>query len=466
MQATQRLTYSAEILNDLTDWFDGAPIGLTLVDENGLVRRTNPAELELRGFPDHPEEFVGHHIGEFYADANEAEELLEKLAGGATLSEYSTTLARRDGTQQRVLQYLSPRLENGIFKGFRSFTFPHPEELRPQIAQLGTEKNFSLQARGIELSEVEKHGLFRELEDFFLNGPVGLHIVGGDGLVKHTNFKELSSMGYEAAPEEYIGQHIARFHHDQKVIDSMLSDLLEGIPLVNYEAKILHRDGNPLPVMIYSNSRMEDGNFINTRCFTVPLPAARKPTRKKLNFVWPRNEDFGLSNDPGAPKKKPNPMTMALRYIASRKRPEESLGFLAEVSRTLGGKAPSLQQAIELSVPFFADYVAVDLASGQQVAVDSIPELAPKQQKIREVLKAGDNVNTRLADLGIHSMINETLEIQGEPVGILICLRDHTDPHRRAFGPADEALAAELGRRLAFALELEQLRKKVTDQGT
>ena len=56
----------------------------------------------------------------------------------------------------------------------------------------------------------------RDLEDFFENGAVGLHIVSGQGIIQRANQAELDLLGLRS--EEYVGRHIAEFHVDAPVI--------------------------------------------------------------------------------------------------------------------------------------------------------------------------------------------------------------------------------------------------------
>ena len=49
-----------------------------------------------------------------------------------------------------------------------------------------------------------------DIEDFFDNGAVALHLVGPDGLILKANKAELELLGY--ASDEYVGRHIADFH--------------------------------------------------------------------------------------------------------------------------------------------------------------------------------------------------------------------------------------------------------------
>nr|WP_322505783.1 PAS domain-containing protein [Chroococcidiopsis cubana] len=106
----------------------------------------------------------------------------------------------------------------------------------------------------------------RELADFLENASVGIHWVGADGIIVWANQAELNLLGYTR--EEYIGQHIAKFHADREVIDDILQRLNSGETLCDYEARLLCKDGSIRDVSIGSNVFGKDKQFIHTRCFT------------------------------------------------------------------------------------------------------------------------------------------------------------------------------------------------------
>ncbi|RXZ65512.1 PAS domain-containing sensor histidine kinase [Pelagerythrobacter rhizovicinus] len=114
----------------------------------------------------------------------------------------------------------------------------------------------------------------RDLEDFFDNGAVGLHIVSGDGTILRANRAELDLLGYSA--DEYIGRSITDFHADAPVIDDILHRLSRGDQLDRHPARLRAKDGSIREVLITSNSRIEDGEFVNTRCFTIDVTDWRK----------------------------------------------------------------------------------------------------------------------------------------------------------------------------------------------
>src|SRR4051812_30425241 len=79
-----------------------------------------------------------------------------------------------------------------------------------------------------------------ELDEFLENAVEGVHWVGPDGTILRANKAELQMLGYAA--EEYIGHHIAEFHADSEVIDSILTRLTCDEVLHNQEARLRCKD--------------------------------------------------------------------------------------------------------------------------------------------------------------------------------------------------------------------------------
>ncbi|MDX1488347.1 MAG: PAS domain S-box protein, partial [Acidiferrobacterales bacterium] len=106
-------------------------------------------------------------------------------------------------------------------------------------------------------------------EDFFENGALPLHQVAADGTILRANKAELALLGYSL--EEYVGHHVAEFHADQDVIADILERLGRGEILNRYPARLRARDGSIKHVEINSSVLFSDGDFLNTRCFTVDV---------------------------------------------------------------------------------------------------------------------------------------------------------------------------------------------------
>jgi PAS domain S-box-containing protein len=108
-----------------------------------------------------------------------------------------------------------------------------------------------------------------DLEDFFENGTVGLHLVGADGTILKANRADYEPLGYSA--DEYIGQPIARFHADEQRIADILTRLSAGEKLDKYPARLKAKDGSIRHVLISSSVCFQNGEFVNTRCFTLDV---------------------------------------------------------------------------------------------------------------------------------------------------------------------------------------------------
>jgi PAS domain S-box-containing protein len=107
------------------------------------------------------------------------------------------------------------------------------------------------------------------LDDFFENGTVGLHLVAKDGIILRANRADYEPLGYSA--DEYIGHHIAEFHADGAVLEDILSRLGRGEQIDRYPARLRAKDGTIRHVQISSSACFRDGEFVNTRCFTVDV---------------------------------------------------------------------------------------------------------------------------------------------------------------------------------------------------
>ena len=113
-----------------------------------------------------------------------------------------------------------------------------------------------------------------ELEEFFENAAMGIHLVGRDGKILKANKAELELLGYSR--EEYIGKDIRQFHADENIIEDIFTRLSSGEVLKNYKARLRCKDGSIKDVLINSNVLWKDGEFIHTRCFTRNVSELRR----------------------------------------------------------------------------------------------------------------------------------------------------------------------------------------------
>jgi PAS domain S-box-containing protein len=112
------------IQEHLLDYLDNAVVGLHWVDSDGTILWANAADYEPLGYT--REEYLGHRIAEFHADADVISDITGRLLRGESLYNYPAALLRKDGSIERVLI-----AANGLFQGehfihSRCFTIRDP----------------------------------------------------------------------------------------------------------------------------------------------------------------------------------------------------------------------------------------------------------------------------------------------------------------------------------------------------
>jgi PAS domain S-box-containing protein len=127
-----------------------------------------------------------------------------------------------------------------------------------------------------ELATLRKRD--EDLSDFIENASLALHWVDGDGRILWANQAELDLLGYKR--EEYIGRHIAEFHVDATVIEDILQRLNRRETLCNYEARLRCRDGAIRHVLIASNVRWNNQQFLHTRCLTRDITETKRSEQR------------------------------------------------------------------------------------------------------------------------------------------------------------------------------------------
>jgi PAS domain S-box-containing protein len=104
----------------LTDFFENAPVGLSWAGPDGIILEANQAELDLLGYARH--EYVGHHVAEFHVDGRIASDLMTRLARGETVHEQEARLLCKDGSVRHVLVDANVLWHEGHFVHSRCFT--------------------------------------------------------------------------------------------------------------------------------------------------------------------------------------------------------------------------------------------------------------------------------------------------------------------------------------------------------
>jgi PAS domain S-box-containing protein len=144
-------------------------------------------------------------------------------------------------------------------------------------------------------AELAREKSERELADFFENASVAMHWIGPDGVILRANHAELAMLGYTR--DEYVGQHISKFHVDRDVIDDALSRLLRGDSLSKFPARMRHSNGSIKKVFIDSNSLWEKARFLHSRClmFDVTEQKREEETRSLLAAIVSASDDAIVS---------------------------------------------------------------------------------------------------------------------------------------------------------------------------
>jgi PAS domain S-box-containing protein len=125
---------------DLRDFVENAAVGMHWVGPDGLITWANKAELKMLGYAE--EEYIGHAVAEFHADAAVIADILKRLGRGEALAEYPASLRCKDGSIREVLISSNVRIEEDRFVHTRCFTRDITESRRAEKALRESEERF------------------------------------------------------------------------------------------------------------------------------------------------------------------------------------------------------------------------------------------------------------------------------------------------------------------------------------
>lgn len=297
-------------LQQLEDFFINAPVGLQITGPAGLVTSINSGAAQLLGVDRTQAQSKSLAFRDFFADPTEFDSIVTQLRAGQVVSNAATRLRRVDGSTVAALLDTSGRFRYDRMISIRWFIrgdlqsqVPGPAQNVAVSGAAGSNEDAAIW--GATLSSVdteaavnamtasEQRARIEELDDFFDNAPAGVHFVGFNGLILRANHAELALLGYAAEPENYVGKHVRDIHANKPTVEDLLRRLVEGEPVINFHAKLIRRDGEIEPVIIYSGLRLKDGRFENTRCFLFADNGADEDVLSSdapVPFSWPRNE--------------------------------------------------------------------------------------------------------------------------------------------------------------------------------
>ena len=202
-------------------FLDSLPFAIYACDREGRVLWSNARAVEMWGrkprIGDDTEKYCGSY----------------KLCfGGREIAREETPMAAvlQTGIPVRGVEGKVERLD-----GSSTWAVVHIEPVKDEDGNIvGAVNCFH------EMSALHHEG--DELDDFFENAAVGLHLVSGNGTILRANRAELQMLGYAA--EEYVGRNIAEFHADPGTIQDILSRLSSGDQLLEYPARLRAKDGS------------------------------------------------------------------------------------------------------------------------------------------------------------------------------------------------------------------------------
>ncbi len=235
---------------------DAIPAAVYVCDTEGLLVRYNRRAAELWGREPRLRDPTARFCGSlrlFYTDgqplAHDRCPMAVAVRTGEEFHDLEVMMERPDGQRITALVNIRPLLgKDGRLEG-----------------AINCFQNIS-KSKALERELRESRA---DLEDFFENAAVPLHIVASDGTILGANQAELDLLGYKR--EEYLGRHIAEFHADAEAISDILARLSRGESLKSYPARLRAKDGSVRHVLITSNGRRHDDRLRSTRCFSLDV---------------------------------------------------------------------------------------------------------------------------------------------------------------------------------------------------
>jgi PAS domain S-box-containing protein len=123
---------------DFRDFAESSTIALHSVGHDGTILWVNQAELDMLGYTRN--EYLGHNIAEFHADAPVIANMLARLLRGEVLCNYEARLRCKDGSIRHVQVSSSGLFENGKFVHTRCFTVDVTEKKTLETALRESER--------------------------------------------------------------------------------------------------------------------------------------------------------------------------------------------------------------------------------------------------------------------------------------------------------------------------------------
>jgi PAS domain S-box-containing protein len=237
---------AASALQMCPDFIEKLPVAMYACDMDGRIVWFNSRAVALWGRTPRTDNDVERFFGAYWFEGRQI-----------TAEDTPISAVLKTGIPIRGVEGLVERPD-----GSRVWTMAHIEPVKDDNGRI-------VGAINCLHETTEFHLVTEALEDLFQNVNIALHLVSGDGTILRANTKELQLLGY--SPEEYIGRNIAEFHVDQPTIVDMLDRLSRNEELIQYPARLRAKNGSIRHVLVTSSVHFRNGEFVNTRCFTVDV---------------------------------------------------------------------------------------------------------------------------------------------------------------------------------------------------
>ena len=214
---------------ELRDFVQQAPVGLHWVGPDGTILWANDAELKFLGYP--REEYIGRHIGDFYIDGNDVDDILRRLGNQQEIVDREVRLRAKDGSTKFALVTSNAKFENGKFAHTRCFTRDVTEKTKAE-SQLRLEQQ-----------------KFKRLID---SNIIGIFTRTEDGQILEANESYLRLIGYQRSDVQsglLRWTDLTPAEHAQKDRAAIVEIHKRG-ECTPYEKELIRQDGTRVPVLV------------------------------------------------------------------------------------------------------------------------------------------------------------------------------------------------------------------------
>jgi PAS domain S-box-containing protein len=262
--------------HELADLLNNAALGAHTVGPDGVIQWANRYELEMLGYA--AEEYIGHSVVEFHADAAEGRRILARLHAGETLRDEPARLRCRDGSVRDVLITSNVQWDEGRFVRTRCFTRDVTEQ-----------RNTRLRLEQVESRATEARALLAAIVASSDDAIVSKSLQG-----RITSWNEGAEriFGYPAA--EAVGRPITmiippELHDEERHI---LAKLTRGERIDHFETVRVRKDGCRVDVSLtISPVRDAEGRIVGASKIARDVTESKR-LEAKLREADQRKNEF------------------------------------------------------------------------------------------------------------------------------------------------------------------------------